>query len=284
LLRDAAALKKETTSKQLAGRSLALLFEKPSLRTRVSFEVAMFHLGGNCLYLSPAEVGLGKRERVSDVAHVLGRYVQCIAARTYSHETVRLLAAHAGIPVINALSDEEHPCQAFADMLTIMEKFGKLAGISLAYVGDGNNVANSLMLAAAMSGIDFRIASPRGYEVQKDVLHTAMRYAEENKGKITTTNDPLAAVAGARVVYTDVWVSMGQEKETQERLKVFAPYRIDQALMARAMSDAIFMHPLPAHMGEEVSTDVLDSKQSVVFDQAENRLHIQKALLQGVLS
>jgi ornithine carbamoyltransferase len=267
----------------LGGKILALVFEKPSLRTRVSFEIAMMQLGGQALYLSPAEVGLGKRESVPDVARVLCRYVDVIAARTFSHETVEVLARYADVPVINALSDLEHPCQALADLLTVYEKKGELEGLTLAYVGDGNNVAHSLMLAAALTGINFRIASPQGYLVKDFILQKAKDYAAASGAEIVCTVDPKQAVSGADVVYTDVWTSMGQEAEAEERRRIFAGYQVNSDLLALAREDAIVMHPLPAHRGEEVADDVLDSVQSVVFDQAENRLHAQKALLVDML-
>ncbi|MBI2957644.1 MAG: ornithine carbamoyltransferase [Chloroflexi bacterium] len=284
LIKKAATGKKGKVPPVLNGRTLALLFEKPSLRTRVSFDVAMDQLGGHCLYLSPQEVALGKREPVADVARVLTRYVNGIVARTFAHETVVSLAKYASVPVINGLSDCEHPCQALADLLTIYEKKGKLEGITLAYVGDGNNVANSLMLAAAHTGMRFRIASPAGYAVCDDVLGKARELARRSGAEIVTTADPGAAVAGADVVYTDVWVSMGQESQARERLAAMAPYQVNKSLLERAHPDALFMHPLPAHHGEEVADGVIDSPQSVVFDQAENRLHIQRTILAEVMA
>lgn len=267
----------------LQNKTLALLFEKPSLRTRVSFEMAMRQLGGQCIYLSPAEVGLGGRESVPDVARVLGRYVDAIAARTFSHQTVETLAKYAGVPVINALSDLEHPCQALADLTTIQEKKRELKGLTLAFIGDGNNVAHSLLLASALTGINFRIASPEGYSVQEKVLQQAKKYAQKSGSAILCTTDPKTAVKGSDIVYTDVWTSMGQEAETKARQKSFAKYRVDGELLALAKPDAIFMHDLPAHRGEEVTDEVMDGPQSVVFDQAENRLHAQKALLAQML-
>lgn len=267
----------------LDGKILALMFEKPSLRTRVSFEVAMRELGGDCIYLSPAEVGLGKRESVPDAARVMSRYVSAIAARTFSHQTIELLANFSSVPVINALSDLEHPCQALADLLTIYEKKGELAGLTLAFVGDGNNVAHSLLLAASLTGINFRMASPAGYGAQESILRRAQDYAAESGAELFYTEDPLLAVSGADVVYTDVWTSMGQEAEGQERRRAFAGYQVTDELLSLAREDAILMHPLPAHRGEEVTEDILDSPQSVVFDQAENRLHLQKALLARML-
>jgi ornithine carbamoyltransferase len=265
------------------GKTLAILFEKPSLRTRVSFEVAMRQLGGGAIYISPAEVGLGERESVPDVARVLSRYVDIIAARTFSHGTVELLAEYSSKPVINALSDLEHPCQALADLLTIYEKKGKLTGLTLAFIGDGNNIACSLLLAAALAGMNFHIASPVGYSLQEEILRIARSYAARIGSKILLTEEPGRAVSGADVVYTDVWASMGQEAESEVRARAFAGYRVDKKLLSQAKTDAIFMHDLPAHRGEEVTDDVIDGPQSVVFDQAENRMHAQKALLAKLL-
>ncbi len=262
---------------------LALIFEKPSLRTRVSFEVAMQQLGGQTIYLSPAEVGLGERESVADVARVLSRYVDVIAARTFSHQTLEILASYSGVPVINALSDLEHPCQALADLVTIYEKKGELGGLTLAFVGDGNNVAHSLLLAASLTGMNFRIASPAGYAVQEGILYRAKEYATANGAEIFCTEEPQLAVSGADIVYTDVWTSMGQEAEAEERRQVFGNYQVNSELLSLAKEDAILMHPLPAHRGEEVDKDILDSLQSVVFDQVENRMHLQKALLAQML-
>lgn len=283
LISAAINLKAQGESTVLAGKTLAIVFEKPSLRTRVSFELAMGQLGGRAIYLSPAEVGLGKRESVADVARVLCRYVDAITARTFAHSTLEGLATNANIPVINALSDVEHPCQALADLLTIQEKKGKLKGIKLAYVGDGNNVAVSLMLAAAMAGMNFRIATPAGYGVPEKAYILAREYARESGGGVMRTSDAALASGDADVIYTDVWTSMGQEAETEKRRKVFTPYQVNSELLAHASEDAIFMHPLPAHRGEEVTDEVLDGSTSVVFDQAENRLHVQKAVLVEML-
>ena len=279
LINRAVGLKKTGRSSALAGKSLALIFEKPSLRTRVSFDIAMHQLGGHAIYLSDAEVGLGKREPVADVARVLSRYVDGIAARTFAHRTVELLAQHATVPVINALSDREHPCQALGDLLTIYEKKGELKGLTLAYIGDGNNVANSLLLAASLVGMNFSIASPDGYRIPDAILKRAQGFAVKSGARILGTALPQEAARGADVLYTDVWTSMGQEAEAQQRRIAFAGYQIDAALLAQAGKDALIMHPLPAHHGEEVAPGILDSPQSVVFDQAENRLHAQKAVL-----
>jgi len=263
----------------LAGKNLALLFEKPSLRTRVSFEIAIRQLGGQSIYLSPDEVGLGKREPVEDVASVLGRYVDCIIARTFLHSSVQALANHSGVSVINALSDLEHPCQAMADILTIFEKKGKFKGLTLAYIGDGNNVANSLLLACAQVGINVKLASPPGYEVTSEFVKTAGKIAGETGSKITYLRKADEAVAGADIVYTDVWTSMGQEKESEKRLTAFKNYQVNEKLLSHAKKNVIFMHPLPAHPGEETAPGILRHPASVVFDQAENRLHAQRALL-----
>jgi ornithine carbamoyltransferase len=279
LITDAVDLKAAGWLSMLSGKTLALMFEKPSLRTRVSFEVAMRQLGGQTIYLSPAEVGLGQREAVSDVARVLSRYVDAIAARTFSHKALEILASYSSVPVINALSDWEHPCQALADLLTIHEKKGELTGLTLAFVGDGNNVARSLMLAASLTGMNFRIASPPGYTIDDRVV----QMAQSNGGEILCTDDPRLAVSRADIVYTDVWASMGQEAEAEARRKIFAGYQVTSELLSLAGEEAIFMHPLPAHHGEEVAVGVLDSPRSVVFDQAENRLHLQKALLAQML-
>ena len=283
LISDAVDMKAEGWLSVLSGKTLALLFEKPSLRTRVSFEVAMRQLGGQTIYLSPAEVGLGKRESVSDVARVLSRYVDAIVARTFSHQTLGILAGYSSVPVINALSDLEHPCQALADLFTIYEKKGELDGLTLAFVGDGNNVAHSLLLAASLAGMNFRIASPGGYRVQDRILHLAQEYAVDSGAEIFCTEEPRLAVSGADVVYTDVWTSMGQEAEAERRRQILANYQMNSELLSSAREDAILMHPLPAHHGEEVAEGILDSPASVVFDQAENRMHVQKALLAEIL-
>ncbi|MGD0779193.1 MAG: ornithine carbamoyltransferase [Dehalococcoidales bacterium] len=283
LIVNAAALKNEGWSSLLSEKVLTLLFELPSLRTRVSFEVAMRQLGGECVYLSPEEVQLGKRESIPDVARVLSRYADVIALRTTSHEMLEILANNAAIPVINALSNIEHPCQALADILTIYEHKETLEELTLAYIGDGNNTAHSLMLAAALCGIDFRIASPKDYRVQDKILKTAQQYAADSQSTVLCTEDPRQAVANADIVYTDVWVSMGQEAEKKQRQKAFAGYQVDMELLSLAKPDAILMHPLPAHHGQEVAENLIYCPQSVVFDQAENRLHAQKALLADIL-
>ncbi len=283
LVLDAVDMKAEGWLSLLDRKILAIIFEKPSLRTRVSFEVAMRQLGGHTIYLSSGEVGLGEREPVSDVARVLSRYVNAIAARTFSHQTLQILADYSSVPVINALSDLEHPCQALADLLTIYEKKGELSGLTLAFVGDGNNVAHSLLLAASLTGMNFRIASPAGYTVQDRILQLAQGYAVDSGAEIFGTGEPSLAVSGADVVYTDVWASMGQEAEAEERRQIFTSYQVNSELLSLAKEDAILMHPLPAHYDEEVAEGILDSPQSVVFDQAENRMHLQKALLARML-
>jgi ornithine carbamoyltransferase len=283
LISNAIEMKAEGWNSLLSEKVLVLMFEKPSLRTRVSFEVAMRQLGGYCLYLSPDEVRMGKRESVADVAQVLSRYADAVVARTFSHEALEILSRYASVPVINALSDLEHPCQALADLLTIYEKKGTLEVITIAYIGDGNNVAHSLMLAASLCGINFRIASPQGYQVQEKILNLAKEYAAESGSEIFCTEDPRTAVSGADVVYTDVWTSMGQENEAEKRRQIFAGYQVNGELLSLARGYAILMHPLPAHHGEEVAENILYSPQSVVLDQAENRVHAQKALLADIL-
>ncbi len=267
----------------LPWRSVALLFEKPSLRTRVSFDLAVTQLGGHPVYLSPQEVGLGQREPVADVARVLSRYVDCIVARVNRHETLEELSAQASVSVINALSDKEHPCQAFADLLTIREVAGSLKETKLAYVGDGNNVARSLVLLCAMMGVDLSIASPEGYQLDTATLEQAASMAALSGARFHTGTDPVEAVNGATIVYTDTWTSMGQEGEAEERRRRFADYQVNASLLRHADSDVKFMHCLPAHHGEEVTTEVLNGTSSIVFEQAENRLHAQKALLAQIL-
>jgi ornithine carbamoyltransferase len=264
--------------RDLAGRTLAMIFEKPSLRTRVTFEVGIAQLGGRAVHLAGHEIGLGSRESTADVARNLERWVDLIAARTFSDATVRELAASCRIPVVNALTDREHPCQAAADFLTILERRGSLDGLRLAWVGDGNNVCHSLLLAAARLGVQMRIAAPEGYEPDAGVLAEAERIAERGFAA-AVVRDPAEAVAGAHAVYTDVWTSMGQEAEAGARRHAFEGYRLDAALLARADRGAFAMHCLPAHRGEEIAADVIDGPRSAVFDQAENRLHAQKALM-----
>ena len=263
---------------ELTGKVALLIFQKPSLRTRVSFELAVSNLGGRPLYLSPPEVGLGERESPEDVGGVAGRYCDLIICRTFDQDNLDRLAAAAGVPIVNALSDWEHPCQALADMLTIREH-GGTSGRTLAYVGDGNNVARSLIIAAAGEGMHVRIATPEGYELDSESLVEATKRGDMAGGSVRTSNDPAEAVSGADVVYTDTWTSMGQEAEARVRLEAFADYQVNASLLASASPDALVMHCLPAHRGEEITDDVLDGPQSVVLDQAENRLHAQQSLL-----
>ncbi|KKQ36168.1 MAG: Ornithine carbamoyltransferase, catabolic [Candidatus Woesebacteria bacterium GW2011_GWA1_37_7] len=267
-------------AKVLSGKTLAMIFEKPSLRTRVSFEVAMTQLGGHAIYLAPADIGLGVREPIKDVSRVLSRMVDIVMARTFKHETIAELAKYSGVPVINALSDLEHPCQIMADLLTIKEKKQELKGINLTFLGDGeNNVTHSLALASALLGIDFTVAAPKGFWMSRQVSKKAKLLARKYRSVITETDKVDDAINNADVVYTDTWISMGDEKEKEKRLKIFKKYRVDLKLMSLAKKDAIFMHDMPAYRGNEVASDVIDGKQSVVIDQAENRLHAQKALI-----
>jgi ornithine carbamoyltransferase len=267
----------------LAGRTLALVFEKPSLRTRVAFEAGMTQLGGHASYLDARDIDMGNRESVPDIARNLSRWVQLIVARTFLHSTIETLARHADVPVVNALSDREHPCQALADMLTILEHRGTLAGIKLAYIGDGNNVCHSLLLMGAALGMDLRVGCPVDYQPDREMLAQAEQIAAASGGRIAITASPQEAAEGADAVYTDVWASMGQEHEASQRRQVFKPYQVNAGLLARARPDALVMHCLPAHRGEEISADAIDGPQSVVFDQAENRLHVQKALIVTLL-
>lgn len=264
---------------RLSGKSLGLIFEKSSTRTRVSFEVGMFQLGGLGLFLSSRDLQLGRGEAISDTAQVLSRYVDGIMARTFAHQTIVDLAKYATIPVINGLSDDLHPCQALADFFTLKEVFGDLMGRKLAYIGDGNNVAHSLMITAPMVGMDIAVATPEGFDPDDAYLEKARTGATEAGTEIEITNDPAAAVAGASAVYTDVWASMGQEEEAAQRLKLFDGFEVDAAMMSKALPEAVFLHCLPCHRGEEVSAEVADGPQSRIFDEAENRLHAQKALM-----
>ena len=266
--------------KALEGMALAMLFEKPSLRTRVTFDLGMTQLGGQAIYLGAQEAGLGKRESVKDVARNLSRWVDAVAARVFSHQTMIELAEHATVPVINGLSDFEHPCQALGDYMTLLEHKGELAGVTLAWVGEGNNVAHSLIYGAARLGVRMRLAIPPGYEPDRSAVAEARREG----GDIVMTHDPVEAVQGADAVYTDVWTSMGQEHEVETRQRVFRPYQVNSQLMRAAGPQALFMHCLPAHRGEEVTDDVMDSPRNIAYDQAENRLHMQKAILLALLS
>ena len=270
-------------AQSLKGQTLALLFEKPSLRTRVTFDVGIQQLGGFSIYLSPAEINLGKRESVYDVARNLERMVQGIMIRTFAHEIVEQMAEFAAIPIINGLTDFSHPCQAMADYLTMLEVKEKTEGLKVVFVGDGNNVAHSLMFAGALFGAHVVVATPQGFEPEPEALRWAQTQGAGTGGTTRVTNDPMEAVRGADVVYTDVWASMGQEAEAAERRKVFRPFQVNEALFALADPDAIFMHCLPAHRGDEVTDGVIDSPQSVVFQEAENRLHVQKAIMHELM-
>jgi ornithine carbamoyltransferase len=263
----------------LAGKTLGMIFQKSSTRTRVSFEVGVYQLGGIGLFLSSKDIQLGRGEPISDTAQVLGRYVDGIMARTFSHQDVTDLAKFGSVPVINGLTDLLHPCQALADLLTIREKLGETRGRKLAYIGDGNNMAHSLMFAASKAGMDFACAAPEGYWMKPDVVALGQADAEAAATSLLQTRDPAEAAAGADVVYTDVWASMGQEAEQKKRERDFQGFEVDAGLMGHAKDSAIFMHCLPAHRGEEVSAQVCDGPQSVIFDQAENRLHLQKAVM-----
>ena len=284
LIRRAVDLKGGPSPQVMAGKSAALLFEKPSLRTKVSFDIAVHQLGGHPLYLGKDEVGMGVREPVSDTARILSRYVDVIIVRTFAQSTLETLAQYSSVPVINALSDDEHPCQALADLLTVYEKKGGLKGTTFAYIGDGNNVAVSLALAVVSVGANFTIAAPPGYHMPDAAMDEVIRRGRVTGVRVTLTESPQDAVRGADVVYTDVWTSMGQEEETERRREAFKGYRVDPELLALAGDGALFMHPLPAHPGEEISEGLLEHPQSVVFDQAENRLHAQKAVLLEILA
>jgi ornithine carbamoyltransferase len=269
--------------KPLNGKILGMIFEKPSTRTRVSFEAGMIQLGGSALYLNSNDLQIGRGETVADTAKVLSQYVDAIMIRTFSHEMVEELALHADIPVINGLTDLYHPCQALADLLTIHEVKGRLEGLKLVYAGDGNNVAHSLMIAAAKVGMNMTIAAPPGYEPQEKVLALAKQFGKETGAEIEVMNNPVEAAAGADILYTDVWTSMGQEQENAERLEIFKSFQVNGQLAASAKQDYTFLHCLPAHRGEEVAADIIDGGHSAVFQQAGNRLHAQKALLAELL-
>jgi ornithine carbamoyltransferase len=274
-----ALLRRGEPTPLLAGRTLAMIFEKPSLRTRSTFDIGMFQLGGHAIYLTPNEIGLGKRESTQDVAHNLERWFDLVMARTFLQSTVDELARHCRVPVINALSDFEHPCQALADMLTLAEKVGDLRGFHLAYIGDGNNICHSLMRIGAKLGMHVTVSSPQGYDPDPAVARAAAEAAAATGGSCTLERDPRRAVARAQAIYTDVWDSMGQEDEAAHRAQIFAPYQLNAALAAAAPDGAFIMHDLPAHRGEEITDEVIDGPNSIVFDQAENRLHAQKGLM-----
>jgi ornithine carbamoyltransferase len=267
----------------LRGKTLGMIFEKPSTRTRVSFEVGMWQLGGYALYLSSTDLQLGRGETIGDTAQVLSRYVQGIMARVFAHQTILDLVKYSRVPVINGLSDFSHPCQGLADLFTVYEKKGKLEGLNLAYVGDGNNVAHSLLYGCSKMGMNITLGCPKGYEPDAKVIAQAIEEAKRTGCEVKVTLDPKEAVKGADVIYTDVWASMGKEKEREERIKILKPYQVNPQLVKGAKADYIFMHCLPAHRGEEVVDEVADSKNSVIFDQAENRMHTQKAVMALVM-
>lgn len=273
------AFKAGNASRHLDGRALAMIFEKPSTRTRVSFEVAMFQLGGHGLFLSPKDLQMGRGETVEDTGRVLSRFVDAIMYRAFDHGVMEQLAAAANVPVINALDDLEHPCQTVADLMTIKEHLGRLSGVTVAYVGDGNNVANSLALGCGLVGANLKIATPAGYDMDGNLLRMAKDYASANGSVVETGRDPSWAAGGADVVYTDVWTSMGDEDEEGDRKAIFQPYQVNTELMQKAATGAVFMHCLPAHRGLEVTDEVVDADYSIVLDQAENRLHAQKQIL-----
>ncbi len=288
LVDKAIELKKEKLEgsdhgKPLAGKILGMIFEKSSTRTRVSFEAGMLQLGGQAIVMNSKDLQIGRGEPISDTAKVLSHYLDAIMIRTFSHSIIEELAEHASIPVINGLTDLYHPCQALADLQTVYEQKGKLAGLKLAYIGDGNNMAHSLMIACAKMGMDISVASPKGYEPDAKVTAAVNQFAAESGAKVVITTDPIAAITDADVVYSDVWTSMGQEKENEIRLKAFTGFQVNDALVQNAKSDYIFLHCLPAHREEEVSASVIDGPNSVVFEQAGNRLHAQKALLLEIL-
>jgi ornithine carbamoyltransferase len=288
ILDKSLALKQELKQKprldSAPGTMAALIFEKPSLRTRVTFERAMRDLGGSALYLGPSDIGLGKRETVPDVAKNLSRWVDCIIARVFEHSKITELAENAAVPVVNALCDEEHPCQILADLLTVRQHRGSVEGTVICWTGDGNNVCNSLMLACGLVGTHLRVATPKGFEPQQQYVKKALEYAAKSGARITLTYDPKEGARGADFVYTDVWASMGQEEEAEQRKQIFRPFQLNKELMALAKPEAKVLHCLPAHRGEEISADTLDGPQSVVLDQAENRLHAQRAVLSILLS
>jgi ornithine carbamoyltransferase len=265
--------------RSLAGKQMVMFFEKPSLRTRLTFESGMVSLGGTAMFVEQSKARLDAREKLSDIAHNLERWVDVIVLRTFAQETIEGMARHASIPVINALSDLEHPCQALADYFTLQERFGDVAKLSLAYVGDGNNVAHSLLLTCACLGSSIRIATPKGYSCNPQIVADARKIAKQTAAQIEFLTDPHAAVAGVDAIYTDAWASMGQEQESAERAQIFPPYQVNRSLMAKAAPHAVFMHCLPAHRGEEVTDEVMDGDHSVIFEQAENRLHVQKSIL-----
>ncbi|MCM3148736.1 ornithine carbamoyltransferase [Bacillus pumilus] len=283
LIEKAEEMKQNPYQDLFKGKTLAMIFEKSSTRTRVSFEAGMTQLGGHALFLSSNDLQIGRGETISDTAQVLSGYVDGIMIRTFEHEKVEELAQYASIPVINGLTDYSHPCQALADLLTIKEAKGTLKGIKVAYIGDGNNVAHSLMVGCAQLGCDIAVASPKGYEPLQEVTDTAREFAKQSGAEVIVTTDPVAAVQNADVIYSDVFTSMGQEAETEKRLAEFKEYQVNDELMRHAAKDYIFLHCLPAHRGEEVTADIIDGSHSKVFQQAENRLHVQKALIKELM-
>lgn len=274
----------EAYTSKLKGKSLGLLFQKPSSRTRVAFEVGMVQLGGGAVYLSDAEIQMGQREPLKDVARTLSRYFDGIVLRTFSHTDMEEFASHSRVPIINGLSDLEHPCQILSDLYTMQSKFGNLKDINITYIGDANNVLNSFLYGAAVTGANLAIVTPRGYEPSEDALKEIKLITKESGSKITVSNNPFASLKNAHIIYTDVWVSMGQERQREQRLRDFQPFQVSQAIASKALPDVLIMHCLPAHRGEEITDEVLESAHSVVFEQAENKLHVQKALLMYLLT
>ncbi|MYL29523.1 ornithine carbamoyltransferase [Halobacillus halophilus] len=283
LLASAQHVKENPYSQSMKGKTLGMIFEKSSTRTRVSFEVGMVQMGGHALYLNSRDIQIGRGETIADTAQVLSGYVDALMYRTTSHEKLEELAAHASVPVINGLCDRYHPCQALADIFTILEIKGRLSGLKVVYIGDGNNVAHSLMILSAMMGMEVVICTPEGYEPDKELTEKARGLAEQYDGKVTVETDPQRAAWKADVIYTDVWASMGQEDEAEVRIQEFNGYQVNADLLDQAAADVTFLHCLPAHRGEEVTADVIDGPHSVVFQQAENRMHVQKAILQAVI-
>lgn len=267
----------------LKGKSIGLIFQKPSNRTRVSFEIGMFQMGGHSIYLGSSELGMGGRESVKDVACVLSRYLNGIVARTYKHDVVEELARYSDVPIINGLSDMAHPCQALSDMFTIEEKFGTLERVTISYIGDGNNVLNSLMCLAAKLGVNMKVATPKEYAPDKEIVKIARSFAVKSGSRLDISTDPKKAATDADVIYTDVWVSMGQEKEAAKRIRAFKSFQVNDKLVKLAKKTHVVMHCLPAHRGQEISDSVMDSRHSIVYDQAENRMHLQKAILLKLL-
>lgn len=283
ILEKTAQLKKEKFACALKNRAVGLIFQKPSLRTRISFQVGVWQLGGQCMSLSPAEVNIGVRESIKDAAMTLSRYLDLIVARVFKHKEIIDLARYSRVPIINGLSDAFHPCQALADIFTVKEKRGSLKGLTLSYVGDGNNVCHSLLQITSMLGMNMRVAFPKGFAPKKEILKQAELMAQKTGASIVTSSDPRAVAENTDILYTDVWASMGQEKEAKERAKVFKRFQINRKLMELAKKDVLVMHCLPAHRGMEISDEAIDSPNSIVFDEAENRLHVQKAIMLKLL-